>query len=149
MSIAPLLRWTSIIALSVFVLCGSPIPHARADQGALSEGEAPIPRECTGRFVAGPSVGIVLGLGTATVGAIGLGGAAYGAYHSDVENNSPGFIAGFATTFGVGLAAFIYSSIKLHKNLDVRFERCGGYKVAHRREPPRRRIVFDGASFRF
>lgn len=143
-------RWTSIIALSVFVLCSFPVPHARADEAAASEGEAPIPRECKARFVAGPSVGIPLGLGTATLGGmfIYVGSArAYGAV--GVDDRSPGAIAGGTIMLSAGLAAVVYSSIKLRRNLDARFERCGGYNMAHRRDPPRRRIAFDGAYFRF
>jgi hypothetical protein len=119
--------------------------------------ETPVPRECTGRFVAGPAVGIPLGLGTAAFGGVLVYAATNplgDSFSSDRRsNNAPGAIAGGAILVGAGLAAFLYSTIKLRKNLEARRRVCGrrgGYQPLAL-EPKRRtrRVFFDGAGIRF
>lgn len=149
--------WFPVLGLCALVLIGSTAGRARAEEGAPAVLESPTPRECTGRFVAGPSVGIPVGLGTAALGAVliyaatnPLGDAFSG--HS-AGNNWPGGVAGGAILVGAGLAAFIYSAVKLHKNLEVRRDLCREHDVYQplARSPKHRarRVAFDGAGIRF
>lgn len=117
MTLRSLPHWFPALGLCVLVLIGSTAGRARAEEGAPSALESPTPRECTGGFVAGPAVGIPVGLGTAAFGAVliyaatnPLGDAFSG---EGAGNNSPGGIAGGSILVGAGLAAFLYSAIKL------------------------------------
>jgi hypothetical protein len=79
-------------------------------------------RECTPRYMAGPGVGIPLGLGTAALGSAFV-------FVSSVPNETSlpdGRAAGIAgaVMIPVGVAAFIYSSIKLSKNRRTRLRVC-------------------------
>ena len=157
MTLRRLPHWFPVLGLCAFVLIGSTPGLARAEGGAPPALESPKPRECTGRFVAGPSVGIPVGLGTAAVGAVLIYAAtnplddAFGG--DSAGNNWPGGVAGGSILVAAGLAAFLYSAIKLHKNLDVRRDLCREHDLyqplARNPNPPARRVAFDGAGIRF
>lgn len=157
MTLQSLPHWFPVRGLCALVLIGSTAGRARADEGAPPALESPTPRECTGRFVAGPSVGIPVGLGTAAFGAVLIYAASNplgDAFGGDASsNNSPGGIAGGSILVGAGLAAFLYSAIKLHKNLAVRRDLCREHDVyqplAGSPTPRARRVAFDGAGIRF
>jgi hypothetical protein len=102
-------------------------------------------------------VGIPVGLGTAAFGAVltwaatnPLGDAFGG---NTADDNSPGGIAGGSILVGAGLAAFVYSAIKLHKNLEVRRDLCREHNLYQplARSPNHhvRRVAFDGMGIRF
>ncbi len=144
----------SVLGLCALVLIGSTAGRARAQEEAPSALESPTPRECTGRFVAGPSVGIPVGLGTAAFGAFLIFAATNPL--GDVfggNTNSPGGIAGGSILVGAGLAVFVYSAIKLHKNLEVRRDLCREHDLyqplARSTNLRARRVAFDGAGIRF
>jgi len=86
----------------------------------------PTPRQCKPRFMAGPATGIPLGIGAAVLGGtmVWAGTDPHGTLFSDSTGSQKGFIAGGAIVMASGLAAFIYSSIKLKKNLDTRARVC-------------------------
>ena len=90
----------------------------------------PVPRECKPRYMAGPAVGIPLGLGTAAFGSVFT-------YAATVDvlvptPNSRGGIAGGTLMIAAGLATFIYSSIKLKRNMDARRRLCSSIVGPHR-----------------
>ena len=146
-----------VLGLCALVLIGSTAGRARAQEEAPSALESPTPRECTGRFVAGPSVGIPVGLGTAAIGAVLIWAATNPTgdllFGESADNNSAGGIAGGSILVGAGLAAFVYSAIKLHKNLEVRRDLCREHDLyqplARSTNLRARRVAFDGAGIRF
>ena len=155
--IGALTRWLALFACLTLLLWGSAAGHALADETTASGAEEPTPRECTGRFVAGPAVGIPLGLGTAAFGGIlvyaGTNPLGDSFDSNRSGNNAPGAIAGGSILIGAGLAVFVYSAIKLRRNLEVRRSICGDgdryQPLASKPNPHSRRVVFDGAGFRF
>ncbi len=88
-----------------------------------------VPRECTPRYMAGPGVGIPLGLGTAVTGAVfvGYGTADFELFGQRISwaRNPPASIAGGSVMIAAGLTAFLYSSVKLSKNRRQRERVCG------------------------
>ena len=68
------------------------------------------------------------------------------------SNNSPGGIAAGSILVGAGLAVFLYSTIKLRKNLQVRRSVCGKREgdepLALAPNRRRRRVAFDGEAIR-
>ncbi len=153
--LAILIRWFGAIALMMFLLTCPSIERAKAQTADVSETPISPPRECTGRFVAGPAVGIPLGLGAAAIGGVLIyaGTNPLGdAFSQGSNNNARGAIAGGAILVGAGLAAFLYSAVKLHKNLEVRRRLCGddGYQpLAVTSGARARRVAFTETGFRF
>jgi hypothetical protein len=91
-------------------------------QPTLDVSPPPVPRECKPRYMAGPGTGLVLGLGS-----IGLGGALIGAgtYYGEPRSaGEKGLIAGGSLMIGAGLAAVVYSGIKLKRNQETRNRVC-------------------------
>lgn len=134
------------------LLFACPTAQASAEEEFPSRIESSEPRECTGRFVAGPAVGIPLGVGTAALGAVLIYAGTDPVFDSR-SNNAAGVIAGGSIMVAVGLAAFLYSSVKLRRNLETRDRVCSEIR-AHR--PPgstsegrARRVSFDGLGIRF
>ena len=117
--------------------------------GAQTPEEAPapsVPRECTGRYMAGPAVGIPLGLSVAAFGSV-LVAAATSDLFEESRPNDPkerGAAAGGSIMIGAGLAAFIYSSVKLSKNRRTRKRVCS----SSRKEEEPRRVQWDLAQSR-
>lgn len=130
-------RVHSTVLLSILsVAMGLALPIlARADESAKLEikysdieGEYPAPspqRECRPRYMAGPGVGIPLGLGTASVGAafVFLASTPNSSSFPDSSSARAVGIAG-AVMIPVGLATFIYSSVKLARNRHTRQRVC-------------------------
>ncbi len=139
-------------ALLAFFLFASPTVHASAEEESPSGIESSEPRECTGRFVAGPAVGIPLGVGTAALGGV-LIYAGTDRFFDDSSNARAGFIAGGSITVAAGLAALVYSSIKLRRNLEVRHRVCGENRTdrpsGSMSDGRARRVHFDGLGIRF
>ena len=86
----------------------------------------PIPRECKPKYMVGPGLGVPLGVGTVMGGAVMV---AVG--NLDVLNTGDAktrrdraLIAGGSIMIGAGLAAFIYSSVKLSQNRHARRRVC-------------------------
>jgi hypothetical protein len=122
---------TAFITVLIVALQTGLADRAQADDVPQSVEllEAPtpsVPRECTGRFMAGPAVGIPLGLGVAAFGSVLVSAAAVDLFGSRPSSRSErGAIAGGSIMIGTGLAAFIYSSVKLSKNRRARKRICG------------------------
>lgn len=136
--------------LAVTLLSAFDARHARAEEEPATELGAATPRECTGRFVAGPAVGIPLGAGTATLGGVFI--AAGQGLFGDPVDNSPGAFAAGSILLAAGLTAAIYSSVKLAKNMKVRRRMCGerSYQpLASAFDTHRRKVHFEGTGFRF
>lgn len=70
----------------------------------------------------GPGMGIPLGLGAITMGSLFTAIGARGIF---TTANEPRLIGWGSATLVVGTATFIYSSIKLKRNLTRRREVCG------------------------
>lgn len=94
-------------------------------------------RECTPRYMAGPGVGIPLGLATAGLGSafVFLSTTPSSGSSSGKSNSRAAAIAG-AVMIPAGLAAFIYSSVKAKRNRRTRKQVCGW--------PPRQPWRLDG-----
>jgi len=122
---------TAFMALLIVALQTALAHPAQADEASqsieLREKPPPsVPRECTGRFMAGPAVGIPLGLGVAAFGSVLISAATVDLFEPRPSSRSErGAIAGGSIMIGTGLAAFIYSSVKLSKNRRVRKRICG------------------------
>lgn len=99
-----------------------PRPRRVVPQRALEVVPPPVPRECTPGYMAGPGSGVVLGLG-----AIGVGGTFLWAGVSFADSGTGGpnaMVAGASLMIASGVAAVIYSSIKLKRNAEARRRLC-------------------------
>ena len=138
--------------LLAFLLFSCPTVHAGAEEESPSGIESSEPRECTGRFVAGPAVGIPLGLETAALGGV-LIYAGTDPIFGDSNNARGALIASGSITVAAGLAALVYSSIKLRRNLEVRHRVCGENRTDRpsglMSDGRARRVQFDGLGIRF
>lgn len=120
--------FTSVLVVALQTGLAHPAQADDASQSVeLREAPPPsVPRECTGRFMAGPAVGIPLGLGVAAFGSVLVTAAAVDLFEPRPSSRSErGAIAGGSIMIGTGLAAFIYSSVKLSKNRRARKRICG------------------------
>lgn len=96
--------------------------HHVSPQPVLEVSPPPVPRECKPRYMAGPGTGLVLGLGS-----IGLGGPLIwaGTYYGEPRSaGEKGLIAGGSLMIAAGLAAVVYSGIKLKRNQETRNRVC-------------------------
>jgi hypothetical protein len=76
--------------------------------------------------MAGPAVGVPLGLGVVAFGSVLISAATVDFFEPRPNSRSErGAIAGGSIMIGAGLATFIYSSVKLSKNRRVRKRICG------------------------
>jgi hypothetical protein len=99
------------------------ISYSDLENEGYTANDSPSPRrECTPRYMAGPGVGIPLGLGTAALGSAFVFVSTVPNERSLPDGRAAG-IAG-AVMIPVGVAAFIYSSIKLAKNRQTRSRVC-------------------------
>jgi hypothetical protein len=91
-------------------------------QPTLEGSPPPVPRECKPRYMAGPGTGLVLGMG-----AMGLGGPLIwaGTYYGEPRSaGEKALIAGGSLMIAAGLAAVVYSGIKLKRNQETRNRVC-------------------------
>lgn len=111
-------------------------PAAQVEVASAAEPSKPVgsvlPRECKPRYMVGPGLGIPLGIGAMTLGGVvvwagtgcwGWAGVDCSAPRSTSERAA---MAGGALLLGAGAATLIYSSIKLHRNMQTRTRVCGG-----------------------
>jgi hypothetical protein len=94
------------------------------NEGAVGKVSPAPRRECTPRYMAGPATGIPLGLGTAGLGSALVFVASAPYTDTSLPDSRASGIAG-AVMIPVGVAAFIYSSVKLAKNRQTRLRVCG------------------------
>jgi len=137
------------VLLGFVVVSTSFLSGSFQSAGAQTPREAPapsVPRECTGRYMAGPAVGIPLGLSVAAFGSVLVAAASADLFESSRPNDPAerGAIAGGSIMIGAGLASFIYSSVKLSKNRRTRKRVCG----SSRKEEEPHRVQWDFAQSR-
>jgi hypothetical protein len=83
------------------------------------------PRECKPRYMAGPAVGIPLGVGSMILGGVMVGaGTDFQVFASGSGTNEPSLIASGSVLLAAGAAAMAYSAIKLTKNVRRRALVC-------------------------
>lgn len=117
-----------VLLVGIVVELARPLPAQAEDVTRLEirysdlENEGPR-RECTPRYMAGPAVGIPLGLGTAGLGSALVFVASVPYTDTSLPDSRAAGIAG-AVILPVGVAAFIYSSVKLAKNRQARLREC-------------------------
>ncbi len=93
------------------------------NEGHTPKDSPPPRRECTPRYMAGPAAGIPLGLGAAGLGSALVFVASVPFTDPSLPDSRAAGIAG-SVILPVGVAAFIYSSVKLAKNRQTRFREC-------------------------
>lgn len=85
-----------------------------------------VPRECTPRYMAGPALGVPLGLGAFMGGVVMVTVGNFHLWEPEPKSRGDrGLIAGGSILMAAGLASFIYSSVKISNNRHTRRRVCG------------------------
>lgn len=83
-------------------------------------------RECKARYMAGPAVGIGLGVSSMVLGSIMVSaGTNYSPFASSEGSNVPGLIGGGSALLAAGAGALVFSAIKTKRNVKARARVCG------------------------
>jgi hypothetical protein len=86
----------------------------------------PVPRECRPRYMAGPAVGLPLGVYAIASGTIMVrAGTDMQIFSSPPRHRDPMLIGWGGALIAAGVGTFIYSSVKLAMNRHVRRRVCG------------------------
>ena len=111
------------LPISYFDQVGSGAPGAMPQPGADLLA-TPTPRECKPRYMAGPGTGMALGAGAITGGALMVTAGNLQLFDSPKTRRERGLIAGGSVLMAAGVAALIYSSVRLAKNRYARQSVC-------------------------